>query len=97
MSNNMDHMEASCIFHVKVDEDSKKAAKTPSTIYIATLNDCILWIHPWQYEHQLSVNDFLSYIMGNQSGDWLWPFLDEVLVGVMGERQNDMLPTPFWQ
>lgn len=86
---------ASCIFHVKVYEDSKKAAKTPSTIYIATLNDDILLIRPWLYKHQWSVNNCLSYTKGNQRDDWLWPLVDEVLAGVMGERQSNMLPAPF--
>jgi len=69
----------------KVHEDDRKAAKTPSMIYYARLNDNRLWIHPWQYERQRSIKDFWSCILGNLHGDLLWPFITEVLAGFIGK------------
>jgi len=76
-------------------EDGTKAAKTPIMVYYAELNDNILGIHRWQNEHQRSVNDFWSCIMGNLSGYWLQPFMNELLAGLIGRRESDSLPAPF--
>jgi len=79
----------------KVYEDGTKAAKTPIMQYYAKLNDNILWICPWHNEDQCSVNDFWSCIMGNLSGDWLQPFINEILDGCIGKSGSDTLPAPF--
>jgi hypothetical protein len=55
----------------KVYEDGTKAAKIATMLYYAKLNDNILSICPGQIEHQRSVNDFWSCIIGNLSGIWL--------------------------
>jgi hypothetical protein len=54
----------------KVNQNARKAAKS---------NDYILWIHPWQDEHQWSVNDSSSSIMGNLGGDMLDIVINKVL------------------
>jgi len=73
----------------KVHEDGAKAAKTPSTIYYAKLNDTILWICAWQNERQMSINNFWSCIIG---GDWLQPFINVMLAGFIGKRESHTLP-----
>jgi len=79
----------------KVHEDGTKAVKTPLMIYHAKLNHNILWIHPWQNERQQSVNDCWCCIIGNLRGDWLWPFINAVLAGIIGNRASHTLPAPF--
>jgi hypothetical protein len=38
---------------------------------LSKLNDCILWIHKWQNEHQWSANHFWSCVLGNLTSDRL--------------------------
>jgi len=80
----------------KVYEDDKKAAKTPKMPYYAKSDDNILWIRQWHNECQHSVNDFWPCTMGNLSGDWLQPFINEKLAGYIGKRESDKLPAWFW-
>jgi hypothetical protein len=49
--------------------------------------------HP-ENEHQQSVNDFWFCIIGNQSCEWLWAFINGVLAAFVGQRESDMLPAP---
>jgi len=79
----------------KVHEDGTKAAKTPSMIYYAKLKDNMMLTRPWQNEHQRSVNDWWSCIIGNLRGDWLLPFINAVLAGIIGKRERHMLPAPL--
>ena len=44
---------------------------------------------------QRSVNNFLSCIFGNQSGNWLQTFRNKVFVALIIKRESDMLPAPF--
>jgi len=80
----------------KVQEDNTMVAKTPLMLYYAELSENILWICPWQNNYQLSVNDSLLCIMGNQSSDWLQPFINEVSTGIIGKTEIITLPAPFW-
>jgi len=70
----------------KVHEDGTKATKPPSMIYSAKWNDNILYIHPWQNEGQWMVNNDWFCFMGDLSGDWLQPFINEVLTGLIRQR-----------
>jgi len=79
----------------KVHEDGTMAAKTPLMIYQVKLNDSMLWIRAWQNEHQRSVNNFCSCIIGNLHRDWLRPFINVVLAGIIGKRATLTLPAPF--
>jgi len=79
----------------KVYEDGTKAAKTPLMIYYGKINDNILWICPLQNEHQQSVHDFWSCIIGNLLGDRLRPLINWVLAGFIGKWASLTLPTPF--
>jgi len=79
----------------KVYEDGTKAAKTPLMIYHAKIYDNILWIRPWQNEHQQRVNDYWSCIIGNLPGDRLRPVINAVLAGFIGQRASLTLPAPF--
>jgi len=79
----------------KVHEDGTKAAKPPSMIHYAKLNQNILWICPWQNEGQQSINEFWSCILGNLSGNLLRPFIHELLAGFIAKGESDTLPTPF--
>ena len=79
----------------KVYEDRTRAAKTPLMIYYDNINDNRLWIRWWQNEHQLSVNEFWSSIIGNLLGDQLSPFINGVLAGFIGKSVNLTLPAPF--
>jgi len=81
----------------KAHEDGMKADKTPSMIYYAKLSSKIWWIQPWQDQRQRSINNFSSCLLRNLSGDWLKPFLNEVLATFIGKRASDMLPAPFWK
>ena len=81
----------------KVHEDGTKAAKILLMKYYAKWNDCILQIRLWQIERQQSINHFGCCILGNLSGDWLRPFLNEVLATFVGKRARDTLPAPFWK
>jgi len=79
----------------KVYEDGTKAAKTPSIIYYAKINDNILWISPLQNERQRSVDNFWSSIIGSLLGDRLRPFINAVLAGFISTRASLTLPAPF--
>jgi hypothetical protein len=79
----------------KAHEDNTMVAKTPLMQYYAKISKNILWIRPWQNDHQLSVNDLLTCIMGNLSGDWLQPVIDEVLAGNIEKTEIVRLPAPF--
>jgi len=81
----------------KVHEDYTKVAKSPLLIYYAKWNDRILQIRLWQNERQQSMNDFWICIVGNLGGDWLRPFLNEVLAVFMGQGESDTLPATFWK
>jgi len=48
------------VFKNKVNENTRQAARTMWTQDCANWNDCIMWINPWQNEHQWSVNGFSS-------------------------------------
>jgi len=81
----------------KVHADSTKAAKTPLMIYYAKLNDNILWIHSWQNEHQRSVIEFWSWIIGTLGSNSLQPFINAVRAGFIGKRERHRLPAPFFK
>jgi hypothetical protein len=80
----------------KVYEDGTKTAKTPIILYYAKSKNSILWIRPWQTEDQCRVNDCWHCMMGNLSGDWFRPFINEELAGFIEKRESDMLPAPFY-
>ena len=79
----------------KVHEEGTKAAKTPSMIYWAKLNDNILWTHPWQNACQQRVDDFLSCIIGNLRGNLLQPSINTVLASFLAKRESHTIPAPF--
>jgi len=79
----------------KVYEDGTKAAKTPLMIYYAKIYDNILWICSWQDDHQRSVNDFGTSIIGNLRGNQLRPCIFAVLAGVIIKTDSLTLPAPF--
>jgi hypothetical protein len=57
-------------------------------------NDYILWIHLWQNEHQWSINDSWSCIMGNPADDTLQIVINKVLSALIGKGECEMLPAP---
>jgi len=73
----------------KVHEEDRKAAETLWIILYAISNDCTLQIHPWQDEHQQRIYDLWSCILGNQSGNWLRTYLNEVLAACTGKGVNN--------
>jgi hypothetical protein len=79
----------------KVYEVGTKAAKTPIMLYYAKSNDNKLGIPVRQNDHQCSVNDDSTSIIFDLSGNFLQPFLKEVLTGFIGTRESDRLPAPF--
>jgi len=78
----------------KVNENARKAAKLTCMMDYAKSNDCILWIHPWQNEHQWSVNVSLLCILSHLGGDWLQMFINEVLAAFIGKSECETLPAP---
>ena len=80
----------------KVDENTRKAARTMWIMDYTKSNDCILWIHLWQNEHQHSVNDSWLYILGNLGDDRLQIVINIVLVAFIGKRESEMLPALSW-
>ena len=52
--------------------------------------------HPGN-EHQRSINDVRSCMLGNQSGHWLQIVLFEVLASFIGKSKSDTLPAPSWE
>jgi len=79
----------------KVHEDGTKGAKTPSMIDYAKLNDNMVWIHKWQNEHQQSINNFCSCIIGNLHGHWLSPFINAVLAHFIRKTESHTLTAQF--
>jgi len=78
----------------KAYEYGTKAAKTPLMIYYTKINDNILLIHPWQNEHQGSVNDFWSRKSGKSKAIWLFLYIITVLAAFIGNNNNDTLRAP---
>ena len=81
----------------KVHEDARMAAKTLWMINYAQLNDYILWIRPWQIEHQRSINDFWFCIVGNLSCELLHTVINGVLAALIGKMVGSRGANPLWQ
>jgi len=58
-------LKNNAVIKKKVNDNTRKAAKTMWMMDSAKLNDCILWIRPWQHDCQRSVNNCRSYTSGN--------------------------------
>jgi hypothetical protein len=78
----------------KVKENARKAAKSTSMMDSAKPNDYILWIHLWQKEHQWSINDSWSCIMGNPVGDTLQIVINTVLSALIDKGECETLHAP---
>jgi len=48
-------------------------------------------------ESQRSVHNFWSSILGNQNGNWMQTFINEVSTAVMSKIQINTLPAPIWK
>jgi len=51
----------------------------------------------FENEHQRSVNDFWSCILGNQNADRLQTVITELLAAIIGTTDCDTLPAPSWK
>jgi hypothetical protein len=71
----------------KVDENTRKAAKSTWMMDYASWNNCLLWIHPWQNEHQQRVNNSGSCILGNLGGDRLQIVINKVWLPLYAKQR----------
>jgi hypothetical protein len=67
-----------------VHKEDRTAAKRPLLIFFPKVTGCILWILPWQNEHQWSVNNFWPCILVNQYALWLLKSIYKVWTGFIG-------------
>ena len=78
----------------KVNKTARKVAQTMCMMQCAKLNDCILRIQPWQNEHQQSLNNFCSCVLGNHTFYSLMSVIEEFLAASIGKTDCNTLPAP---
>jgi hypothetical protein len=80
------------VIEENVYEDNGMAVKIPLMIYYVKSIDWKLWIHPWQIEHQRSINDFCTFKFANDIVIWLGFCNIKVSATLIGQRECDTLP-----
>jgi len=86
-------LKKNVVIKKKVNENARMAAKTMWMMEYAKSNNCILWVHPWQNEHQRSVNNFRSCMSGNWKFILSWLYIIKVLAAYIGKSDSATLPT----
>ena len=81
----------------KLNKNARKAAKSTWMMDYTKLNNCVLWIHPWQNERKWSVNNSWSCILRNLRGDRLQIVINTVFAAFVGIRESETLPAPSWK